>query len=64
MMVDAVSQSPWCNYKGEASHSVIMSGQPDTHKASSHREWLILVLITVLTIDVGGRWGVWKCCAS
>lgn len=46
----AVNQSPWCNYKGEASHGVIMSGQPDTHKASCHRERLIIVF----TIHVEG----------
>lgn len=55
----AVNQSPWCNYKGEASHSVIMSGQTDTHKASCHREWLIIVL----TIHVVGR-GAWACRAA
>lgn len=43
MMEDALSQ-PWSNYQGEASYSAIMSGQPDTHKASCHREWLIIAL--------------------
>lgn len=52
----AVSQSPWCNYKGEASHGVSMSGQPDTHTASCHREWLIIVF--TLHIRAGGRGAV------
>ncbi len=54
-----VNQSPWFNYKGEGSYCVIMSGQPDTHKASRHREWLIIVL----TMHVGGH-GAWACRAS